>query len=159
MENEFQNIGKKMPYRVPDGFFEHITGNTLAEARRRRKGRKFRILLLSSVALAASLAAMLFLFTLFAPGIREKAQSPAVQNLPGGPPYPEKPVTPDPDRQVRGKPDFAEQKKAGDGELSTATENESIESVLASIDDEELMAWVQSLRNDTFTEITENSIP
>lgn len=32
---DFKNIGKSSPYEVPEGFFDQITGKTLAEAKRR----------------------------------------------------------------------------------------------------------------------------
>lgn len=159
MENEFQNIGKKMPYQVPEGFFDHITGDTLAEARRRGKSRKYRVLLWSSLAVAASLGAILFLVSLFAPGTRENLPSPIVQSAPGAPSAREKAIPADTDLKVTGKSDTEQQIRPRGREQNQVSENESIESILASIDDEELTAWVQSLKNDPFTEITENNLP
>ncbi|MDP4268577.1 MAG: hypothetical protein Q8909_00475 [Bacteroidota bacterium] len=34
---DFKNIGKRMPYEVPDDFFEEVSGKTLAEYERRKE--------------------------------------------------------------------------------------------------------------------------
>jgi hypothetical protein len=160
MENEFQNIGKKMPYAVPEGFFDHITRDTLTEARRRQKSRKYRTILWSSLAVAASLGAILFLATRFAPGINEKTSSPIVQSSPWQPSVREIEIPPDASgvRAVKHNP--AQQESSGNQVKEIlVSENESLESVLASINDDDLILWVQSLKNDPFEEITENNIP
>ena len=61
-ESEFRGIGKKMPYSVPEGFFDRITEKTLEEARNREKNSRKTIVIWRTMAVAASIA------TLFAVG-------------------------------------------------------------------------------------------
>lgn len=60
-DNEFQIVGKEIPYKVPNDFFEKISEKTLLRAKLQdQKPRKIRILHLT-VSVAASLAAALVL--------------------------------------------------------------------------------------------------
>ena len=54
-DNEFQEIGKKTPYQVPDGFFETLSEKTLQMARLRVQSHKKSMVLWRTVAVAASL--------------------------------------------------------------------------------------------------------
>lgn len=69
---EFKQVGKKMPYCVPDGFFDGITEKTLDEARQREKSRRKYVLIWRSMAIAASLTALVaagyLLINLLPPG-------------------------------------------------------------------------------------------
>ena len=71
-DSEFKQVGKKMPYYVPNGFFEGITEKTLDEARLREKSRRKYVLLWRSMAIAASLTALVaagyLLINLLPPG-------------------------------------------------------------------------------------------
>jgi hypothetical protein len=58
--DEFKGIGKKMPYKVPDDFFEHAALKTLQEAKRREHESRKAIYSWRSVAVAASLAVIGF---------------------------------------------------------------------------------------------------
>ena len=59
--DEFQDVGKKLPYMAPDNFFEKAAMKTLQEAKiRERKSRQI-IYLWRSVAIAASLTALAIL--------------------------------------------------------------------------------------------------
>lgn len=50
----FDNIGKKMPYRVPDDFFTDVENLIVAETLRQRR-RGFRLIVWRSIAAAAAL--------------------------------------------------------------------------------------------------------
>lgn len=54
---DFKNIGKQMPYRTPDGFFDRMQEQVLARAGVERRKKQHRIKLIVAVALTA--AAML----------------------------------------------------------------------------------------------------
>lgn len=41
MENNLNNIGKRMPYYVPEGFFEHMHDQLLSTAKQSEDKRKF----------------------------------------------------------------------------------------------------------------------
>lgn len=60
MENNFNfdTIGKRMPYTVPEGFFDQMEEKILAEARKdmRRKPRTLRVVMRSILAAAACVA-------------------------------------------------------------------------------------------------------
>jgi len=59
--DEFKGIGKKMPYKAPDDFFENVARKTLYEVKMRDRKSQHTIYLWRSVAVAASLAAVGFL--------------------------------------------------------------------------------------------------
>lgn len=61
MEKEFENIGKKMPYTVPDGYFDAMHGRLAAIPARHRRSLVIRWV---SVAAAIVLVASVAFFTL-----------------------------------------------------------------------------------------------
>ena len=67
---EFDKTGKKLPYKVPDGFFRDFSGKILEQARKREKRKKI-ILLVVRLSAAASVLLLLTLGYIFLPGLRE----------------------------------------------------------------------------------------
>lgn len=62
MENDLENMGKKMPYTVPKGFFETMEEHLMQEVETKKKNRKLRnTALWTGFAIAASLALLLVL--------------------------------------------------------------------------------------------------
>lgn len=61
-EFDFQQVGRRTPYRVPEGFFETFTRQVQAEAQRRR--RRCRVRLWLSAASVAAVAAVVCAFLL-----------------------------------------------------------------------------------------------
>lgn len=62
MENDLENIEKKMPYTVPEGFFDEIEKRLMQEVETKKKNRKLRnTALWTGFAVAASLALLLVL--------------------------------------------------------------------------------------------------
>lgn len=55
---EFQGIEKRVPYQVPDGFFDSITNKTLQNAKLREQKHRKNLTLWRTMAVAASLAAI-----------------------------------------------------------------------------------------------------
>jgi len=55
-ENFFEKIGKRLPYEVPDDFFDSITEKTLQNAKERRSRAKRRYIMIWTSAAAAVLA-------------------------------------------------------------------------------------------------------
>jgi hypothetical protein len=72
--NEFQGIKKNMPYKAPAGFFEQISEKTLLKAKQRELVRRRKLILLRTVSVAASLAAV-FLLGYFIPDTHIKLES------------------------------------------------------------------------------------
>ena len=62
MKKDFEDIGKQVPYRVPDGFFEDVQQNVMERTSHSAK-RRMRILRFSPVILAAAavLSGIIFL--------------------------------------------------------------------------------------------------
>ena len=62
MENDLENMEKKMPYTVPEGFFEDMEERLMQEVETKKRNRKLRnIALWTGFAVAASLALLLVL--------------------------------------------------------------------------------------------------
>ena len=62
MENDLENMGKKMPYTVPEGFFDEMEERLMQEAAPKKTKSKTRnVVLWTSLAVAASLALLLVL--------------------------------------------------------------------------------------------------
>jgi hypothetical protein len=159
MEKEFKDIGKKMPYSVPDGFFETITAVTLEKARRKERADRKRIILLRWLAAAAVLTGVVFASIRLLTPPEEHYSPLATGNhleiqVPDGLKKPDSLV---PFRKTLpvGQENTisvicAESMKSVDSE-------ESMDELLASIPDEELLEWATLMRNDPFSEETENN--
>ena len=62
MENDFEKMNKKMPYTVPEGFFEEMEERLMQEVEPKKNSRKLRnTALWTGFAVAASLALLLVL--------------------------------------------------------------------------------------------------
>ena len=62
MKNDLENIGKTMPYTVPDGFFETMEERLMQEVTAtKKKPRQRNVALWTGIAIAASLALLLVL--------------------------------------------------------------------------------------------------
>jgi hypothetical protein len=156
--NEFQKAGKKMPYTVPDGFFDRITEKTLAEAKLRQKTGRKRIILWSSLATAATLAALVTVGILVFPLSHEKEDKQSVQNtliIPDGNSIDQKAIIP-------GKPENRNiptpgEKIAGKTIPDNTGEENNLEEFLAALSDEELLQLAARLTSDTFIDESNNN--
>jgi hypothetical protein len=158
-ESEIQQAGKKMPYTVPDGFFDRITGDTLAEVKSRQKSRRRKIILWSSLAAVASLAALMTVGILVFPLSSEKTGRQSVQNTSGNHARDSLIVQ---KVIIKGKPADPDnssptEKNAGKIMTGYAGEENNLEDVLASLSDEELLQLAARLRSDIFTEESNNN--
>lgn len=79
-DNEFQKIGKNIPYKAPDGFFELVSEKTLLKAKQREKNRKKILVLWRTLAVAASLAAVVWLGYFIQDTGLKQVSNPIVQN-------------------------------------------------------------------------------
>lgn len=59
--DEFQKIGKKLPYQMPGNFFELVSEKTLRKAKQREQNRRKSLMLRRIVTVAASLSALALL--------------------------------------------------------------------------------------------------
>lgn len=79
MKKDFDNIGKRMPYKTPEGFFDRIAEQTLAEAERReglKKTRTFPKTTIFAMAASISLLIVLSYFLVFHRQADEKPWAP-----------------------------------------------------------------------------------
>lgn len=145
-----------MPYTVPDGFFDGITEKTLDKARQREKVRRKYVLIWRSMAIAASLTALIvagyLLINLLPPGKTEQT----AQNITAGP-----------QNEVQNgelaevidtlpvKEDYAN-KETTKNTVNVIQDEEGINDVLTSLTNEELMELAAMLTSDMFIEETEN---
>ena len=63
-EFDFNEVGKRMPFRTPDGFFERMQAETLkrvAEEKRKKKLYRLKVGVLVALAMAAMICGFLFL--------------------------------------------------------------------------------------------------
>ena len=146
--DEFRDFGKKLPYREPTGFFEHLSEKTLQQAKQRERSHRKSLVLWRTVAVAASLSALAILgYFMFEP---EKPElNPIVQvKQPVGQQLIQK-------QEVIKQPEVAEIKKAIPEKVSekiVAKENDSeeITDVLADLSDEELLQLAAMYKADPF---------
>ena len=72
---DFNEVGKRMPFRTPDGFFERMQAETLKRvAEEKRKKKLYRLKVGVSVALA--MAAMICGFLFLPAGLPDRAEQP-----------------------------------------------------------------------------------
>jgi hypothetical protein len=158
MEKEFKDIGKKMPYSIPDGFFETITTVTLEKARRRERADRKRRVYFQWLAAAAVLTGIVFTsLRLLNPP--EEVVSPMVAGTPLETPAQEGIIKPDSGSLTINVGSAVLEKRASreSVEFVKSVDNEeSLDELLASIPDEELLEWATLLNNDPFSEETEN---
>jgi hypothetical protein len=142
---EFQEIGRKTSYKVPDGFFEQVSEKTLQKAKQREQNRRKSIVLWRTVAVAASLAAV-FLIGYFNQDPDLKTESNLIvqekQRV-------EQPVIQK--QEITKQPELAEIRKAVPEKIITKDNGtEVIGDVLADLSDEELMQLAAMYKTDPF---------
>jgi len=155
-DSEFQEVGKKMPYSVPDGFFDRITEKTLDEAILREKIRRKHILIWRTMAIAASLTALIaigyLLINFLPPGKTEQT----AQNMTSGL---QEEVKNEEFREVINSMSVKNDYDSTITESKTVNggmDEEEINDVLNSLTNEELMELAAILKSDMFIEETDN---
>jgi hypothetical protein len=152
-EEQFHEIGKKIPYQVPDGFFDDITWKTMAEVKKRnRQGRKM-IIFWSALSLVATLTLLITIRLPQLPktGVAEK--EPAETSLqaqvssedwdhPAANGSPEKGL----DRSTERKP--------GEVKDDVPDDSRALAELLSTLTDEELLQLAARFTNDLLTEST-----
>jgi anti-sigma-K factor RskA len=147
--NEFHEIRKNVPYKIPAGFFEKVSEKTLLKAKQREQLRKNKIMIWRTVAVAASLAAVFFL-GYFIPDhdIKLKSNPIVIDNT-------------SVEQQIIQNREITEQitvteigktdpEKVSEKKNAEETDAEEIDDVLAELSDEELMQLVTMFKTDPF---------
>jgi len=145
-----------MPYSVPDGFFDRITEKTLDEAILREKIRRKHILIWRTMAIAASLTALIaigyLLINFLPPGKTEQT----AQNMTSGL---QEEVKNEEFREVINSMSVKNDYDSTITESKTVNggmDEEEINDVLNSLTNEELMELAAILKSDMFIEETDN---
>jgi hypothetical protein len=145
-DTEFQEFKQKLPYKVPDSFFEQVSENTLSKAKQREEQkRKKSLWLWRSVSVAASLIGLaLFGYFMLEPGkpaknlIVQVEQTDSVQT----------------NQQITDfakSPAVAEIKKiVSEKRIEKETDMEGISDVLADLSDDELLQLDALFKTDPF---------
>ncbi len=144
-DTEFQEIGKETPYRVPAGFFEQVSEKTLLKAMQREHDRKRTLALVRSFAVAASLAALVFLgYLKFGPEKPDINLSVKVEH-----PETKQPV--EQSLEIAKQPALAEIPNAvPEKSISKQEENEEMSDVLADLSDDDLAQLAAMYKSDPF---------
>ena len=152
--NDFKEIGKKLPYKAPDDFFETSSLKILQEAKRRESHGK--MVIWRTIAAAASIAAVGFVgFYMLSRDVKPVEQSVVQADKPIAQPR----VQPDviqakadslPVKETAKKKNVAEQSEAGK-EVS----HEKLDELLADLSDEELLQMAAMVKSDPFEGVQE----
>lgn len=146
--NEFQDFGKKLPYREPPGFFEQLSEKTLQQAKRREQRHRKSLVLWRTLAVAASLSALAMLgYFTFEP---EKPELHRIVEV-------KQPVEQlqRVNQEQTKQPEVAEIQKAAPEKVSETIvtkepKAEEIGDVLADLTDEELLQLAAMYKADAF---------
>ncbi|MDP3434559.1 MAG: hypothetical protein Q8T04_16585 [Bacteroidota bacterium] len=147
--NEFHEIRKNVPYKIPAGFFEKVSEKTLLKAKQREQLRKNKIMIWRTVAVAASLAAVFFL-GYFIPDHDKKLEiNPIVMD---NTPVEQQLIQ---NQEITKQITVTEIGKTGSEKVSEKiiaeeTDDEEIDDVLADLSDEELMQLAAMFKTDPF---------
>jgi len=144
-DSEFQEIGKNTPYKVPNGFFEKISEETLRKAKQREQNSRKILIKLRTFAVAASLAAIALL-AYFMTGTEKRVIQQLVQS--------KQTEVKDTIRQtesVTKKISIAEIKKEAPVKTTIKeTKPEEITDVLSELSDDELLQLAAMYKSDVF---------
>lgn len=136
---EFQDIGKKTPYKVPDGFFDKISEITLQKSKEREQQHAKILVLWKTVAVAASLAAVISIgYLTFSPRIQMDSKQ-TIQNKQSI----EQQITPQQQKNL-------DQKTVPEKQITGQNKTEVFGDVLPDLSDEELLQIAAVYKTDPF---------
>ncbi len=145
--DEFREIGKKLPYREPVDFFERFSDKALNVARQRKKTRERRIMIWRSVAVAASIAVIVFLGYLIPDGENAEKVLVVQDN------QPDTIVVLEQKQQIAELPVAESVKKSVAEEADSQSKtDEDMNDILVDLSDEELMQLAAMFKADLFIE-------
>jgi hypothetical protein len=143
-KTEFEEIGRKSTYKVPDGFFEQVSEKTLRMAKQREQNHRKRIIMLQTFAVAASLSAIAFLgYFMLKPEPKQIVQVKQTEVKQ------ETPKAAEINKQIA----LAESTKVTPVKTITkATMPEELTDILADLSDDELLEMAAVYKSDPFIE-------
>jgi hypothetical protein len=145
--DEFFGIGKKLPYHEPDDFFDGFSEKMLKLSKQRNRDRNKRFLLLRSFAVAASLAAVIFLGFL----IQNSDNSEEIVAVPEN--KVETVIISEQNKKNQVLPiDESVKNDVAENPASEIVSTENLNDVLADLSDDELMQLAAMYKADPFSE-------
>jgi hypothetical protein len=147
--DDFQIVGKKMPYEEPKDFFEQFSEKTLQQAKQREQSRKKMVVLWRAMAVAASLSALAMLgHYLFEPEKQELHQIVQEKQAVQQQIIPQQEVArqPEPAAEIAKLVPENEPKRT----IAKGSDTEEIGEVLADLSDEELAQLAAMYKADLF---------
>jgi hypothetical protein len=150
-ENEFQQIGKKIPYKAPDDFFETISQKTLLKAKQSDQNFKRINKIRRMFSVAASLVAMLLigLFIFQISNNKPGSKVVIIENQPDGLPSIQEITEIAKELSVPTIYEALPIKKPVNHFVETA-KSEGISDVLTELTDNELMQMIAMYKSDPF---------
>lgn len=146
--DEFRDIGKKLPYQAPAGFFEQLSEKTLLQAKRREQNRRKSLVLWRTMAVSASLSALALLgYYLFEP------EKPELHQIVQEKQPIEQPqiINQEPTKQPEvAKKNNATPEKVPETVAANEPNAEEIADILANLSDEELSQLAAMYKADPF---------
>lgn len=143
--NEFDKIGKKTTYQVPDGFFEQVSERTLLKAKKQEENRRKNLIIWRTVALAASLLSFAML-GYYMTNSEKPETTPIAQQL--------QPTTKQPIDQSKIIPVPSKVTEIKRGVLQTTNPKENyieeLSTVLSDMTDDELLQLAAMYKSDLF---------
>lgn len=150
-DNDFQQIGKKIPYNAPDGFFEKFSQKTLLKAKERdqdfKKINKTRRIFSVAASLVAMLLIGLFIFQIS--NNKPDSKVGIIENKRDGLPSIQELTEIAKELSVPSIYETLPIKKPVNHYLETA-KSEGISDVLTELTDEELMQMIAMYKSDPF---------
>ena len=157
-EDKFSDIGKVNPYRVPEGFFDKITEETLVKAKIRETRRKGRIKFARILVLFTSAAAVI-MFAIFGPWNFQKPESVNIAlnnekvNIEIS--EPETVLAPETGKKVKAENEIENVEIPAENKYENITEeSDDLIDVLADLSDEELQTMDDMYKSDPFMDET-----
>ena len=156
-EPEFPQIGKRMTYKVPEGFFDRITEETIWKARRREKSR-IKIIFFTRITGVAALITGLVIAGFWTVN-RMNQPDPTSAQIPAG-------LQADTSKLDKTKSieraymadQSGAQKSVSESSGKYSAEDESLDEVLASLTDDELLLLAAQSEADIFMEESDKKI-
>lgn len=144
--DDFLKFGKPLPYQEPDGFFEGFSQRTLERAKQRTRTRRSLTIAWKTMAVAASIAALVLLATF----MQENKLSPVVTM--STPEFVEPSVVQEPKAAPIDEQVVVLENKIPEKETVVAVTEENVADVLAELTDEELLQMAAMFEADLFTD-------
>lgn len=143
--DDFLKFGKPLPYQEPDSFFDGLSQRTLEKAKQRTRTRRSLTIAWKTVAVAASIAAVVLLATFM------QENNPAPISTVSVPKYVDPTVVQEQAVIPKQEQVVVVENKTPEKETVVAVSEENVADVLAELTDEELLQMAAMFEADLFT--------